>query len=74
MRLTDDFLFITTVKSDAQRFLEVMVNGIPEYGCFISVQKTLINFNDKSVEAFKNEGQLGVFFRFVLRRNKNARE
>lgn len=44
VRLIDDYLFITTDESDAKNFLEVMKRGHPEYGCFISQEKTLINF------------------------------
>ncbi|KAL5526463.1 EST2 [Sanghuangporus sanghuang] len=44
LRLIDDFLFITTDMGDARHFLEVMNQGHPEYGCFISREKTLTNF------------------------------
>ncbi|KAL5504247.1 EST2 [Sanghuangporus vaninii] len=44
LRLIDDFLFITTDVGDARHFLEVMNQGHPEYGCFISREKTLMNF------------------------------
>lgn len=46
LRLIDDYLFITTDESDAKNFLEVMKRGHPEYGCFISQEKTLINFGN----------------------------
>lgn len=45
MRYTDDFLLITTSKRQAKRFYEVMRKGHPEYGCFISAEKTLTNFD-----------------------------
>ncbi|THH05865.1 hypothetical protein EW145_g4492 [Phellinidium pouzarii] len=44
LRLIDDYLFITTDEEDASHFLEVMNRGHPEYGCFISRDKTLTNF------------------------------
>lgn len=44
MRLVDDFLYITPEREKAQRFLEVMHGGMPEYGAFVSAQKTLVNF------------------------------
>ncbi|OAV97524.1 hypothetical protein PTTG_25980 [Puccinia triticina 1-1 BBBD Race 1] len=44
VRLIDDFIYITTSQSDAERFLKVMAEGSKEYGCFISMEKTLINF------------------------------
>lgn len=45
MRLVDDFLFITTDRAAAERFLRKMHAGHPEYGCFVSMNKTLINFD-----------------------------
>ncbi len=53
MRYTDDFLLITSSKRKAKRFYEVMRKGHPEYGCFISPEKTLANFDllDTSVES-----------------------
>lgn len=45
LRLVDDFLFITTERDDAERFLRKMHAGHPEYGCFVSTDKTLVNFD-----------------------------
>lgn len=45
MRYTDDFLLVTTSKRQAKRFYNVMRKGHPEYGCFISPEKTLVNFD-----------------------------
>ena len=45
LRWVDDFLFITPHKILASKFLNVMHNGIPEYGCFINREKTLTNFD-----------------------------
>ncbi|SCV70113.1 BQ2448_1507 [Microbotryum intermedium] len=52
LRYVDDFLFITTQKPLAARFLRVMDRGvyqslprIPEYGCKISPEKRLTNFD-----------------------------
>ncbi|GAA5851509.1 hypothetical protein JCM8547_001116 [Rhodosporidiobolus lusitaniae] len=49
LRYVDDFLFVTTKKPLAVRFLETMSDGIPEYGCAISSEKRLTNF-DVSLE------------------------
>ncbi|GAA5841755.1 hypothetical protein JCM5353_007420 [Sporobolomyces roseus] len=49
MRYVDDFMFVTTKKHLAVRFLQIMHRGIPEYGCFISTEKRLTNF-DVSLE------------------------
>lgn len=45
MRYTDDFLFVTTNISDARRFFNVMCKGHSDYGCFVSAEKSLLNFN-----------------------------
>ncbi|GAA6017246.1 hypothetical protein JCM11491_001868 [Sporobolomyces phaffii] len=45
MRYVDDFMFVTTKKHLAVRFLQTMVDGIPEYGCFVSTEKRLTNFD-----------------------------
>lgn len=43
LRLIDDFLLITPSKSQAERFLNVMHAGCPEYGISIKQEKTLTN-------------------------------
>ncbi|CCF51257.1 uncharacterized protein UHO2_00683 [Ustilago hordei] len=45
MRYTDDFLLITTSRRQAKQFYAVMRKGHPDYGCFISPEKTLANFD-----------------------------
>ncbi|KAL9972745.1 hypothetical protein ACROYT_G019110 [Oculina patagonica] len=45
LRWVDDFLLITPQKSLADKFLNVMHAGIPEYGCFINHDKTLTNYD-----------------------------
>ncbi|GAA5844734.1 hypothetical protein JCM9279_002901 [Rhodotorula babjevae] len=45
LRYVDDFLFISTEQERAGRFLRVMDDGIPEYGCAISAEKRLTNFD-----------------------------
>ncbi|GAA6017946.1 hypothetical protein JCM10207_002715 [Rhodosporidiobolus poonsookiae] len=45
LRYVDDFLFISTSQGLASRFLRVMDDGIPEYGCSISAEKRLTNFD-----------------------------
>ncbi|BGP48846.1 Telomerase reverse transcriptase [Rhodotorula kratochvilovae] len=45
LRYVDDFLFVSTEQERAGRFLRVMDDGIPEYGCSISAEKRLTNFD-----------------------------
>lgn len=44
LRLIDDFLFITLNRDNAESFLKIMHQGHPEYGAFVSIDKTLVNF------------------------------
>jgi telomerase reverse transcriptase len=44
LRLIDDFLLITARPELAKRFLEVMLNGQPEYGITVNASKSLVNF------------------------------
>ncbi|XP_032905247.1 telomerase reverse transcriptase isoform X1 [Amblyraja radiata] len=44
LRLIDDFLLVTPHLSLAKKFLRILATGIPEYGCFISPNKTVVNF------------------------------
>lgn len=45
LRYIDDFLFVTTKRPLAGRFLKIMDDGIPEYGCYIAAKKRLTNFD-----------------------------
>lgn len=45
LRLIDDYFFVTTTLQKAKSFLDVMVKGHPEYGCMISKEKTVTNFD-----------------------------
>ncbi|KAH6608728.1 telomerase reverse transcriptase [Trichoderma cornu-damae] len=45
LRLVDDFLLITLDKEKAVRFVEIMHQGLPEYGVEVSPDKTLVNFD-----------------------------
>jgi telomerase reverse transcriptase len=53
LRLIDDFLLITTDRSHAKKFLQVMHDGLPSYGVRVNPDKTLANFeaviNDKKI-------------------------
>lgn len=63
MRLVDDFLFITSDRAVAEQFLRKMHAGHPDYGCFVSADKTLINF-DLSINgtgAVKRVGATDLF-------------
>lgn len=45
LRLIDDFLLITTDRSKAARFIEVMQRGHPRYGVAVNPRKSLVNFD-----------------------------
>ncbi|KAL8713551.1 MAG: hypothetical protein Q9220_002413 [cf. Caloplaca sp. 1 TL-2023] len=45
LRLIDDFLFITTKQADAEQFLQIMHQGIEEYGVRVNPFKSLVNFS-----------------------------
>lgn len=47
LRLIDDFLLISTNPAHAKRFLQIMHNGVPDYGVTVSPHKTLVNFEIK---------------------------
>lgn len=44
LRLIDDFLLITTEAHHAKRFLQIMHDGLPDYGVSVNPDKTLVNF------------------------------
>jgi hypothetical protein len=44
MRLVDDFLLVTPDEDVARKFMRVMGDGVPEYGCFVNEGKSLVNF------------------------------
>ncbi|KAM6157019.1 telomerase reverse transcriptase [Erethizon dorsatum] len=44
LRLVDDFLLVTPHLAQAKAFLGALVRGVPEYGCALNLQKTLVNF------------------------------
>ena len=45
LRLIDDFMFITTKKADAIRFMQIMHDGLEQYGVEVNPTKSLANFN-----------------------------
>ena len=45
LRLIDDFLLITLDRSKAERFVQTMHMGLPDYGVQVSAKKTLVNFD-----------------------------
>ncbi|XP_072268091.1 telomerase reverse transcriptase isoform X4 [Pyxicephalus adspersus] len=49
MRLSDDFLLVTTNLEQAKSFLRILAEGIPEYGCSISQHKTMVNFSTDDI-------------------------
>ncbi|XP_028638557.1 telomerase reverse transcriptase isoform X3 [Grammomys surdaster] len=44
LRFVDDFLLVTPHLAQAKAFLSTLVYGVPEYGCTINLQKTVVNF------------------------------
>lgn len=60
MRLIDDFLLITTSRSEAIRFLQVMHDGDSKYGISVRPEKSLASFaagvNDKPIPQAKARG------------------
>lgn len=54
LRLIDDFLFITPDKIAAERFVQTLYDGIPEYGVNIKLEKSLLNFAMKNVPCHEN--------------------
>ncbi|XP_053449439.1 telomerase reverse transcriptase isoform X2 [Nycticebus coucang] len=44
LRLVDDFLLVTPHLTQAKAFLKTLVRGVPEYGCMVNLQKTVVNF------------------------------
>jgi telomerase reverse transcriptase len=52
LRLVDDFLLVTTNCRRAKDFLQVMHDGLPEYGVTVNPTKTLVNF-EASVNGMK---------------------
>ncbi|XP_034379439.1 telomerase reverse transcriptase isoform X2 [Arvicanthis niloticus] len=44
LRFVDDFLLVTPHLAQAKAFLSTLVRGVPEYGCMINLQKTVVNF------------------------------
>lgn len=45
MRMTDDFLIISTQQQQVETVLKQLYHGIPEYGCQLNKAKTLVNFD-----------------------------
>jgi telomerase reverse transcriptase len=44
LRLIDDFLLITTNSQHARKFLQIMHDGLPDYGVGVNPAKSLVNF------------------------------
>lgn len=47
MRLTDDFLYVTSDVGKAKKFFDLMYKGQPQYGVEINASKSLVNFDLK---------------------------
>jgi telomerase reverse transcriptase len=64
LRLIDDFLVISTEKNIAERFLDVMLAGLPEYGVVVKKQKSLVNFAT-TTQGVKIQQLKGKLFPYV---------
>lgn len=67
VRNIDDFLLVTTKKPIASRFLKVMDDGLPEFGCFVASEKRLTNFDialhaSDAVPPLRTRGRCGITF------------
>jgi telomerase reverse transcriptase len=58
LRLVDDFLLVTTDPQQAKRFLQVMHDGVLEYGVTVNPAKTLVNF-EVSINGMKVKRLVG---------------
>lgn len=47
VRCVDDFLFISSDKTSATKFLDISSKGVPEFNCYINQSKTLHNVTTK---------------------------
>ncbi|OMP10292.1 reverse transcriptase [Corchorus olitorius] len=45
VRFIDDFLFISTSKEQASGFLSMMLQGFPDYNCYMNEEKFCFNFD-----------------------------
>jgi hypothetical protein len=45
LRLTDDFLYMSTDKARAVQFGTILHQGVPEFQCFVNARKSLCNFS-----------------------------
>ncbi|PFX33058.1 Telomerase reverse transcriptase [Stylophora pistillata] len=63
LRWVDDFLFVTPHRRLADKFLNTMRAGIPEYGCVINHDKTLTNYTAVTADGHKVT-RIGVSDRF----------
>jgi telomerase reverse transcriptase len=61
LRLIDDFLLITSRADLAQRFLQVMMDGEPDYGISVNPSKSLVNF-EATINGTKMPRQEGSSF------------
>ncbi|XP_066441060.1 telomerase reverse transcriptase isoform X3 [Eleutherodactylus coqui] len=58
MWLIDDFLLVTPRLEQAKRFLRVLAAGIPEYGCTVRLDKTVVNFAIDDIPGLSSVQQL----------------
>ncbi len=58
LRLVDDFLLVTTERQRAKDFLQIMHDGLPEYGVTVHPAKTLVNF-EVSINGMKVKRLVG---------------
>jgi telomerase reverse transcriptase len=51
MRYTDDYLFVSTDQERAREFAQLMHRGNHDYGCFVNLKKSRVNFPVLVVDA-----------------------
>ncbi|RDL40109.1 uncharacterized protein BP5553_00088 [Venustampulla echinocandica] len=76
LRYIDDFLLVTTNKSHAKQFLQIMHDGLPAYGVRVNPDKTLLNFeatiNNKKVARLVGTSDFPYCGSFINTRTLNV--
>ncbi|KAJ1954795.1 Telomerase reverse transcriptase [Linderina pennispora] len=61
MRMTDDFIIVSRHQATVIRFLERIMDGVPEYGAKLNKTKTLVNF-EGTIKGEKVESSTSQWF------------
>lgn len=54
LRFVDDFLFLSTSKSQAANFFTRLQRGFREYNCFMNKEKSCLNFEGDQISGFQS--------------------